>query len=103
MKNVAAIRTIGFVASLLLTLAAYIVITRPELFDLTTYGAIGVILTLAICQATIQFLFFLDVWRETGIHWNLGIFISTFSLILLIILFSIWIMHNLHSNMMMAM
>ncbi len=94
------IRTIGFVASLLLTLAAYLVIVRPELFLLDTHSAIGVILCFAIFQATVQFLFFLDVWKETGIRWNLGIFISTILLILTIILFSIWIINNLNMRMM---
>lgn len=97
------LRTIGYLASLFLTLAAYFVITRPELFQLTVHGAVAVIIGLALCQATVQFIFFLDVWRETGIRWNLGVFISTVSLILLIILFSIWIMNNLSRNMMVGM
>lgn len=99
MKNIVLVRTIGFVASLLLTLAAYLVIMRPELFQLSNHAAIMVILTFAICQAMVQFIFFLDVWRETGIRWNLGIFISTVLLILTIILFSIWIMNNLSGRM----
>lgn len=100
MNSIVKIRTIGFLASLFLTLSAYVVITRPELFSMSAIGAIITILGLALCQATVQFIFFLDVWKETGIRWNLGIFISTISLILLIIVFSIWIMHNLSRNMM---
>lgn len=98
--SIVKIRTIGFLASLFLTLAAYFIITRPELFHLTAHQAIVAIIGLALVQATVQFLFFLDVWRETGIRWNLGLFISTISLILMIILFSIWIMDNLSRNMM---
>lgn len=98
--NTVKIRTIGFVASLILTLIAYIVITCPELLHLSVTSAIITILALAICQATVQCIFFLDVWEETGIRWNLGMFISTVLLLLLIVLFSMWIMHNLNRNMM---
>ncbi len=100
MKNPVMIRTIGFISSLLLTLAAYLVIVYPEVFHLTRGAAVGIILTFAICQATVQFLFFLDVWHETGIRWNLGVFISTMLLIFTIILFSIWIMTALSHKMM---
>jgi cytochrome o ubiquinol oxidase operon protein cyoD len=100
MQNARALRTIGFVTSLILTLAAYSVIVHPEFFRLGTQPALFVIFTLAALQATVQFIFFLDVWRETGIRWNLGVFISTVLLIFVIVFFSIWIMDNLNYNMM---
>ena len=103
MENALRLRTVGFVASLILTLAAYSVIVSPDLFHLSTLSALSVIFTFAFFQATIQFIFFLDVWRETGIRWNLGVFLSTILLILVIIFFSIWIMDNLNYNMMPSM
>jgi len=93
-------RIIGFAASLVLTLLAYSFIVAPEFFHMDATGALIGIYTLAFVQATVQFIFFLDIWRESGELWNLGVFISTILLILTIILFSMWIMHNLNYNMM---
>jgi len=100
MQKALRLRIIGFGASLILTMAAYCVIVYPEFFQLDTLGALKLIYLFAFLQATVQFLFFLDVWREEGPRWNLGVFISTILLILVIILFSIWIMNNLNENMM---
>ncbi len=100
MQSALTLRIIGFVASLILTLGAYSLIIHPEFFHLGIKDALIGIYTLAFLQATVQFIFFLDIWRETGERWNLGVFISTILLILTIILFSIWIMNNLNYNMM---
>ena len=94
-----ALRIFGFVASLVLTVAAYFLIIHPELFHLGIRLAIMVILILAVLQAMVQFIFFLNVWREKGPPWNLGVFISTLCIILIIIVFSIWIMNTLDYNM----
>lgn len=100
MTNTRNLRIIGFLASLVLTLAAYFIIVQPETFHLDVPSAIIAILACAFTQATVQFIFFLDVWRETEGRWNLGMFISTILLILVIVLFSIWIMNTLNYNMM---
>ena len=94
------LRIIGFVGSLLLTLLAFYIIVHPELFHLDASYAMSAILTLAAVQATVQLAFFLDVWGEKGPPWNLGVFISTASIVLIIVMFSIWIMDNLNYNMM---
>jgi len=93
-------RIIGFVASLILTMAAYFIIISPESVKLTIETAIYAILLLALFQATVQVLFFLDLWREKGPPWNLSAFVSTLSIIFVIIFFSIWIMDHLNYNMM---
>jgi len=95
-----AFRITGLVGSLLLTLGAYLLIIDPGFFYLTKETAIIAIVILAALQAMIQFIFFLNVWREKGPPWNLGVFISTISIILIIVIFSIWIMHHLDYNMM---
>lgn len=94
------LRIIGFAASLILTLAAYLIIVYPELFHLKTQAALITIYTLAVFQSLLQLFCFIDIWGEKGPPWNLGVFISTISVVLIVILFSIWIMDTLNSNMM---
>lgn len=94
--NLLRMRTIGFIASLVLTLAAYFIILRPELFPYNNLA----ILTLACLQGGVQYLFFLSLGKEKGIPWNLIVFLSTLGIIFIIVFFSIWIMHHLDYNMM---
>lgn len=93
------LRIIGFIASVILTLAAYFIAVSPQFFHLETKTALIVIFVLAAFQATAQFIFFIDLWREEGPRWNLGVFISTILMIFIIIFFSIWIIHHLNYNM----
>jgi cytochrome o ubiquinol oxidase subunit IV len=92
-------RAIGFVLSLVLTLAAYFIITSPAAFHLETNTAILVIFILAVLQFIVQSVFFLNIWSEKGPRWNLLVFISTLSIIFIIIVGSIWIMNHLNYNM----
>lgn len=93
-------RLLGFTLSIFLTLVAYWVIMNPHYFHFKVFGAMFVISILAVLQFVVQFIFFISIWREKGPPWNLGIFLSTLSLIVIIILGSIWIMHHLDHNMM---
>ncbi len=94
------LRIIGYGTSLFFTLAAYFVMVQPDFFHLKVSKALMAIFVLAICQAAAQFIFFIDVWREEGPRWNLGLFISTVLLILTIVFFSIWVMDHMNYNMM---
>ena len=89
-------RLIGFLSSLLLTLAAFLIIARPELFRFQ----IQIMFALAILQAIAQSIFFLNVLSEKGTRWNLVVFASTLSIISIIIVGAIWIMNHLNENMM---
>lgn len=93
-------RLIGFILSLILTMAAYAIIVNPTWFHFTNSMAIKAILGLAFAQATVQVFFFLDLWNEKGPLWNLNVFLSTLSIIAIIVWFSIWIIDNLNSRMM---
>lgn len=93
-------RVIGFAASLLLTMTAFLIIYNPGFFHLGIEAAIYVILILAVIQSVVQSIFFLNVLSEKGPRWNLVVFASTISIILIIIIFSIWIMNHLNYNMM---
>ncbi len=92
------LRTIGFLGSLLLTLGAYFVIIRPG--NLDPKSAVILIFSLAALQALVQLICFINLWKEKGPLWNLILFLSTISIIFIVVAFSIWIMHHLNVNMM---
>jgi len=93
-------RATGFITSLILTIAAYFIILNPEFFNFNISRAVIIIFLLALIQSIVQLIFFINVWKEKGPLWNLGIFISTVSIIFIVIFFSIWIMNHLNYNMM---
>lgn len=93
------LRITGFLVSLALTLIAYLIITEPQFFQLSNDTVIATIFTLALIQAVIQLMFFINVWKEEGPLWNLAVFISTVSIMFIVIFFSIWIMNHLNYNM----
>ena len=94
-------RLIGFVASLILTGAAFLIVIKPSFFRLDVKMAINVILLLALLQFVVQSIFFLNLLSEKGPRWNLVVFASTLSVLIIIIAGSIWIMNHLNYNMMM--
>lgn len=94
-------RLIGFVASLILTVTAFFLVARPAIFQGNVKAVMVVILLLALLQFVVQCIFFLNLLSEKGPRWNLFVFISTLSIIVVIIIGSIWIMNHLNYNMMM--
>ncbi len=92
------LRIIGFVASLLLTLSAYWILVSPESFSAKT--TIVTLLILAVLQGAVQAVCFLHLSMEKKARWNFAIFVSTISIIIVIIIGSIWIMNHLNYNMM---
>lgn len=97
--NELSLRITGFITSLILTIAAYFIIIDPEYFNFNVNTAIIIISLLALTQSLVQLIFFINVWKEKGTFWNLGIFISTVSIIFIVIFFSIWIINHLNYNM----
>ena len=95
-----AFRIIGFVLSLMLTLSIYFIVVRPEYFHAGPQAAIKAIITLAAIMALVQCLFFLDILSEEDCLWNIGFFVSTLSVIGIIVFFSMWILSSLAYNMM---
>jgi cytochrome o ubiquinol oxidase operon protein cyoD len=93
-------RVFGFIASLLLTLGAFFLVVRPEFFHLKVQTVVIVIFVLAALQFAVQSFCFIHLWQEKGIRWNLFVFLSTLSIVLVIIIFSIWVMTHLDKNMM---
>lgn len=93
-------RVIGFVASLVFTATAFLIFFRPEFFDLGMKMNILIVFILAMLQCTAQSIFFLNILSEKGPRWNLVVFASTISIIIIIIVGSIWIMNHLDYRMM---
>lgn len=93
-------RFIGFVASLILTGAAFLIFFQPDFFHLSMKMNIMVIFIFAILQCSVQSIFFLHILSEKGPRWNLVVYASTVSIIFIIIFFSIWIMDSLNYRMM---
>lgn len=87
---------VGFGLSIVLTLLAYFLVTNHVLVG---GMLIGSIIGLAIVQMMVQLLFFLHLGQESKPHWNLVFFISTVSVILLVVVASLWIMNHLNYNM----
>jgi cytochrome o ubiquinol oxidase subunit IV len=89
--------TLGFTLSILLTLAAYFIVANHLLSGaMASLAIIG----LALIQLWVQLIFFLHLGQESKPHWNLWMFLATFSLILIVIIGSLWIMQHLNYHMM---
>lgn len=93
----------GFLISLFLTIVAYI---ATVLHINSGHGVIphdiiiALVLCLAVLQLFVQLILFLHLGSEKGSQWNLVFFISTASIIILVVLGSLWIMYHLNYNMM---
>lgn len=92
-------RVIGFGASLILTLTAFLVIIHPDFFHFEIKAAVITIFIFAILQAIFQSICFLNVLSEKGTRWNLVIFACTISIVITIVVFTIWVMNHLNYNM----
>ena len=96
-------RIVGFVASLVFTAVAFLIVVRPDFFHFGAGMDLVAIYILAVLQFIAQSICFLNVLGEKGPRWNLVVFLSTLSIVLIIIVFSIWIMNHLDYNMMPSM
>ncbi|HSX58320.1 MAG TPA: cytochrome o ubiquinol oxidase subunit IV [Candidatus Saccharimonadales bacterium] len=83
---------IGFTGSLALTLASYFVVANHLLSNPL---AILTIFSFAFLQFSVQLIFFLHLGKETNPRWKLAIFLYTASIVLLVMLGSLWIMSHL--------
>lgn len=91
---------IGFALSVVLTLTAFFLVMYPAAFHIGVGVLIPAIIILAIFQLLVQLIFFMHLVTETGPRWKLAVFISTFGIIMIVVIGSIWIMAHLNYNMM---
>lgn len=87
----------GFSLALALTLLAF-ALAYSQL--VTGLAIVAVLLVLATIQTSAQLWFFLHLGREDRPHWNTIFLFNTISVILLIVIASIWIMNSLNNRMM---
>ncbi|HVO28503.1 MAG TPA: cytochrome C oxidase subunit IV family protein [Candidatus Paceibacterota bacterium] len=102
MKNEKAY-VIGFSLSILLTLAAYVLVeihAGSAHETISPAVLIPLILGFAVLQLVVQMFFFLHVGAKPGRTWKLAIFFTTLGLVLIITVGSLWIMDHLNYNMM---
>jgi cytochrome o ubiquinol oxidase operon protein cyoD len=90
---------IGFISSIIFTIAAFLVIVHPEYFALMNGGMLIAILSLAFVQCIVQLIFFLHLGFGTGERWRLIAFFATVGLVFIVVAGSIWIMGHLNYNM----
>jgi cytochrome o ubiquinol oxidase operon protein cyoD len=98
MKNFKALISyvVGFILSLLLTIAAYLFAVKHLLVG---SGLIFTIVTMAIIQLYVQLIFFLHLGQGLGAKSKLWVFLFTVLAIAVVVGGSLWIMSNLNYNM----
>lgn len=89
--------SIGFVLSLVLTGAAYVIVTNQLLSGFSMMAAIAV---LAFAQVLVQLFFFLHLGRETKPRLKLLVFLFMLLVLTIVVGGSLWIMQNLNYHMM---
>lgn len=88
----------GFGASLLLTLSSFLLVYLR--FDIPNSALIATLIGLALVQAAAQVIFFLHVGEEPHPRWETLVFSFMVLTLLIIVLGSLWIMHNLNDRVM---
>ena len=86
---------VGFILSILTTLAAYIVVVK-HLWPMETL--VYIVLGIAVVQLVVQSVFFLHIGR--GSHWKSVTYFFAILVVLIVVVGTIWIMNNLDYNMM---
>jgi len=83
---------LGFTLSVILIAAAYRIVTRYHLTEMTLiYTLMGI----AAAQAILQLVFFLHLGMQTKSNWYLITFLFTILIVIIVIAGSVWIMQNI--------
>jgi len=88
--------TTGFIVSIGLTIAAYLLVSQNIL---TGWGLVYAILGLAVIQLFAQLFFFLHLGRGPNRKWNFVTLILMLIIVFIVVAGSLWIMHNLNYHM----
>ena len=86
----------GFVASIVLTIGAYLLVTHHTL---TRRTLIASVVGLALAQFLVQLLFFLHLGREAKPRWKLMVSLFMVMVVLILVFGSLWIMTSLNYRM----
>lgn len=88
---------LGFILSLILTLAAYRIVTHHHL---SSFVLVSSVVVLGCIQALTQLVFYLHLGLESKPRWNIMMFWFTVLVIIVLVGGSLWIMKNLDYNLM---
>jgi cytochrome o ubiquinol oxidase operon protein cyoD len=87
----------GFIFSIILTLVAYYAVTQ-HIF--TRNILVIYIIGLALIQFAVQLLYFLHLGEDTKPRFKTMVFLLMLMVVLIVVVGSLWIMHNLDYRMM---
>jgi cytochrome o ubiquinol oxidase operon protein cyoD len=88
--------TTGFIISIGLTIAAYLLVTQNIL---SGWGLVYAVIGLAVFQLFAQLFFFLHLGRGPNRKWNMATLILMLIIVFIVVAGSLWIMHNLNYHM----
>lgn len=89
----------GYILSMILTLIAFSLVYQQQndgSSSLSHRYLMGALLALAVTQLFVQLIFFLHLDRESSPRWNLQVASLAATVVLIIVIGSIWIMNNLN-------
>jgi cytochrome o ubiquinol oxidase subunit IV len=92
----------GFILSIVLTLAAFFLVSEHVHSHHEVFShpfLIGVTAALALAQFLVQLFFFLHIGRETRPRWKLLVLFFMIMVVLILVFGSLWIMSNLNYRM----
>jgi len=89
--------TIGFVLAVILTVAAFALVTTGTL---TGSNALFAIAGLALVQIIVHLIFFLHMNGSSAQRWNVTAFAFTVLTAVIVVGGTLWVMHNVSMNMM---
>ncbi|MDN3525992.1 cytochrome o ubiquinol oxidase subunit IV [Halomonas sabkhae] len=87
----------GLILSLVLTIIPFGIVMTDAL---ATSATVLIIVATAVAQLLVQLVLFMHMNTKADEGWNFMSFVFTVSILVLVIGGSVWIMYNLHQNMM---
>lgn len=89
--------TVGFLLSILLTIVPFAIVRYSSV---SGWALTITLVGFAVLQLAVQLVFFLHIDREHGRRWNLIAFSFATLVVFIVVVGSLWIMHNLDYRMM---
>ncbi len=86
----------GFVLSVILTVIPFALVMNPMLPKVATFW---IVVVFAVIQVIVHLIYFLHINTSPEQHWNLIALAFSVLIIGLLVVLSLWIMYNVHHNM----
>ncbi len=90
---------IGFILSIILTAIPFALVMQGTMSQPLM---LALVLGMAVIQILVHLVCFLHMNNSSEERWNLAAFLFTVLIITIVVVGSIWIMHNTHLNMMLS-